>query len=89
MEYAPKLRVYDTIPTPVETLPSLVATCTALKQVVEKLTGTRGPSQPPRLYLQDTQPLDAVRGDLWITEMPASTISYWNGSSWILLATAP
>jgi hypothetical protein len=77
------------IPMPTEDPASLRAAILALKQVVEAMAGTTTVDPQPNMFVSNKQPTARKKGDFWITEYPSITLSYWNGSTWVLLATAP
>lgn len=77
------------IPTPTEDPKSLRSAVMALKQAVEILAGSSGVEPQPNMYVSNSMPTARKKGDLWIVEYPSISVSYWNGSTWVLLATAP
>lgn len=76
------------IPVPGEDLKSLRTAVMAIKQVLESTTGDAGGNHPG-MFVSNQRPVGRRKGDLWITEYPSITVSYWTGSDWVLLATAP
>lgn len=76
---------YPSIPTPTADVQTLLATVSALKQVVEYLIGAVGNAAPAmRLYIQAAPPVDATAGDVWI-RVSDRTLFIWNatGGNWI------
>jgi hypothetical protein len=73
------MRKFTSIPEPTKSIDNLYATVSAMKQVIEELTGQRGDVGASRTYITDRAPDRASKGDLWIT---ASVTYFWNGREW-------
>lgn len=73
----------SSIPDPTSDIGSLVASVSALKQVVENLTGQRGGTAygSPKIWVQVSPPTGAVVGDFWIHKQ-TNKLRFWDGANW-------
>jgi hypothetical protein len=76
------------IPLPDETQEGMLASINALKSSVEWLLGTRGSKPATRVFVQSQPPVAQTMGDLWFTELPNLTMSYWDGTAWLPVLVA-
>lgn len=76
---------YPSIPTPQPDVQSLLITVTALKQVVDLLTGVVGNAGPSmRIFIQNDAPANPTAGDAWLRASDRNLL-VWNAanSTWI------
>jgi hypothetical protein len=76
---------YPSIPTPQPDVQSLLITVTALKQVVDLLTGVVGNAGPSmRIYIQAEAPTNPTSGDAWL-RVSDRNLLIWSAvsSTWV------
>ena len=76
---------YPSVPTPQADMQALLSTVTALKQVVDLLTGTVGNASPAmRIFIQAEAPTNPTAGDAWLRAGDRNFL-IWNAaaSNWI------
>jgi hypothetical protein len=90
----PSVPKFPEIPTPVATPDSLLRSMTAVISTLQMLTGTGPVSQSgaqtnrnmTHTFVQDTQPTAINPGDLWVCKSPKTSLSCWDGATWVLLS---
>jgi len=78
---------FPSIPTPQPDLDALQRTCSALKQAVEQIVGTRGSEHMPCIFVQNDQPEADEDGDFWLASGIKTTLSISINGKWMPVGT--